>query len=152
MVARNKYKEENTLRTYERNPYGMPRQQSSREDDHQAFVAIQVERYLKRKRVQRFCSEAEKDAIFQIIGEYWEKISRSRKVGHMDTDCKIKTFYHITLVFPYFVAEEESLLCVDFVNKTKITSEDACPCGSGKSFRDCCGSIKTVQELINGSF
>ena len=152
MVARKKFKKENKQNIYEINPYGMPRQRCSSEDDHQAFIAIQVERYLKRKRVPRFCSDAEKDVILQIIGESWEEIRSSRPVGHMDTDHKISSFYQITLVFPYFVAEEEFLLGIDFVNKRKISSDDKCPCGSDKPYRCCCGSIKTLQDLMNGSF
>ncbi|MDA3956542.1 SEC-C domain-containing protein [Oceanispirochaeta sp.] len=151
MVARQKNnKDEQSL--YEMNPYGMPRQKNSREDDHQAFIAIQVERYLKRKTQKRFCSEAEKDVILQIIGEYWKNISESPQVGHMDTDDKINTFYHQTLVFPYFVADEESLICIDFTKKRKLRSDDDCFCGSGRPYRECCGGINTLKDLLNGSF
>ncbi len=133
-----------------RNPYGMIRQADQREDDHKAFISIQAERYLKRKTVHRFCSDAERDVILQIIDDSWGEFIKQRNLGQMDTDQKIRSFYSLTLVFPYFVAEEESLISVDFRSKKEISSRDTCCCGSNLPYRQCCGGILSLDELLNG--
>ncbi|MDC7238869.1 MAG: hypothetical protein PQJ50_00780 [Spirochaetales bacterium] len=129
----------------------MARQKDQLHDDHEAFVSIQTERYLKRKTVHRFCSEAERDVIRQIIDDSWNEFSKSSVLGQMDTDQKIRSFYSLTLVFPYFVAEEESLISVDFRSKKEISSSDSCVCGSKLPYRQCCGGILSLDELLKGS-
>lgn len=134
------------------NIYGMEAQNTALEDDFQAYVSIQVERYLKRKTQQRFCSEAEKDVILQIIADSWIDFCSDRNLSQMDTEQKIRSFYGFTLVFPYFVAEEESLISFDFRKKRSLEVNDECSCGSHIPYRHCCGGIKNLKDLLNGSF
>jgi uncharacterized protein YchJ len=134
------------------NEYGMDALKSSSEDDYQAFLSIQLERYLKRKTQKRFCSEAEKDVITQIISDCWTEFSKNRNLGQMDTEHKIRSFYAFTLVFPYFVAEEETIISFDFRNKRSMKGDDECFCGSTVPYRQCCGGIKKLKDLLKGSF
>ena len=133
------------------NVYGMIAQQSVSDDDYQAYVSIQLERYLKRKTQKRFCSEVEKDVILQIISDSWVEFSSDRNLGQMDTEEKIRAFYGFTLVFPYFVAEEESVISFDFRNKRSLEGDIECYCGSQIPYRQCCGGIKNLKDLLNGS-
>ncbi|MBF9018662.1 MULTISPECIES: hypothetical protein [unclassified Oceanispirochaeta] len=134
------------------NEYGMEAQKSSIEDDYQAFLSIQVERYLKRKTQQRFCSEAEKDVINQIIADSWTEYRQTRNLSQIDTEQKIRSYYSFTLVFPYFVAEEECIISFDFRNKCSLEGGDECFCNSGVPYRQCCGGIKSLKDLLKGSF
>jgi len=119
-------------------------------DDRETFTAVQIERYLKRKTLHRFCSEAEKDVILQIIDDYWKEFREMIQLSQMDTDHKITAFYRYTIVFPYFVAEEEQLINVDFKKKARINGNDLCPCGSGRPLKFCCGRITSMKYLLNG--
>ena len=123
---------------------------SFQEDDRRVFTAVQLERYLKRKVVKRFCSQIERDVILEIIADSWKEIEKSLELSQMDTDGKIRAFYHITVVFPGFVAEDETVIPVDFRKKTRIKGHDCCFCGSGHSYETCCGAILSVEELLFG--
>ncbi|MDC7232583.1 MAG: SEC-C domain-containing protein [Spirochaetales bacterium] len=134
------------------NEYGMTSSFSESDADFNAFLSVQLERYLKRKTVKRFCSDVERDVIVQIISDSWVEFLKNRELGQMDTDQKISSYYAFTLVFPYFVAEEESLISVDFRSNSVLKGEDLCSCGSGVPFRQCCGGIKSLGDLLNGSY
>ena len=121
------------------------------DDDRTTFTAVQVERYLKRKALHRFCSDAEKDVILQIIEDCWEEISHNTQLSQMDTDHKIDAFYSVTVIFPYFVAEKECIINVDFKKKVRIQGRDMCSCGSGRAFMNCCGTVSSLDSLLNGS-
>jgi len=136
----------------EMNPYGMPRQDSTEADDREAFISVQLERYLKRKKQHRFCSLAERDVIRQIIEDSWEEFRSDPYLSQKDTDEKISSFYRYVVVFPYFIATEESVVSVDFTVKRKISGHETCSCGSGLSYHHCCGRIPTAGELVNGPF
>ena len=81
--------------------------------DRQVFLAIQRERYLKRKVQNRFCSAAEKDVIEHIIRDSWEEILPEIP-EHYNQKQRISLYCNWVIVFPYFVVEEESLITVDF--------------------------------------
>lgn len=131
--------------------YGMKKQAFPLEDDRQAFTAVQLERYLKRKRVSRFNSQVERDVILDIISDSWEDMSESLELSQMDTEGKIRAFYHITVVFPYFVAEDETVITVDFRKKNRMDGQDHCFCGSNRPMRQCCGTISSVDDLLSES-
>jgi len=124
---------------------------NSIDEELRTFMAVQVDRYLKRKTVHRFCSDAEKDVILQIIQDYWEEVKEQPQLSQMDTDCKVRAYYGVTVIFPYFVAEEEKLITVDFRKKRRISSGEACPCGSGRVSGQCCGNVPSLEILLNGS-
>ncbi len=149
----NDYKiEKISIETFSRNkqnPYGMTRS-SSINDDKRAFFSIQIERYLKRKTIHRFCSSAEKDVIKDIISDYWKHIKEELADCH--TENKIDRFYQCIIVFPYFVAEEEKIIPVDFNKKNKISIHEKCPCGSDIPYIQCCGRTVELDDLENGSF
>ena len=134
-----------------RNQYGMKKQSLPLDDDRQAFTAVQLERYLKRKRTRRFNSQVERDVILDIISEHWKDMSVAPELSQMDTEGKIRAFYHITVVFPYFVAEEESVITVDFRKKGRINGHESCFCGSGLPMRQCCGAISSVEDFLSDS-
>ena len=130
------------------NTTGLPR---TAEKDWQLFYSVQIERYLKRKVQKRFCSEVEKDVIKDIISEYWRCL-KIKIPENSSKKAKIDLFYRFVLIFPYFVVEEETIIPVNFCKKTIIREEEACSCGSGIPYYDCCGRIPDAEELINGSF
>lgn len=131
--------------------YGMEKKAFPLDDDRQAFTAVQLERYLKRKCLGRFNSQVERDVILDIISDSWKDMSETLELSQMDTEGKIRAFYHITVVFPYFVAEDETVITVDFTNKTRLAGQDKCFCGSNRPLRQCCGAISAVEDLLSGS-
>ncbi len=137
--------------TNNHNDYGMKKQTLPGEDDRQAFTAVQLERYLKRKHAGRFNSQVEQDVILDIISERWKDMEASLKLSHMDTEGKIRAFYHITVVFPYFVAEDETVITVDFRKKTRVEGNEECFCGSGSPMRQCCGNLTALEDLLSDS-
>ena len=137
--------------TNNHNPYGMKKQAQPGDDDRQAFTAVQLERYLKRKRAGRFHSQVEQDVILDIISDCWNDMEESHELSQLDTEGKIRAFYHMTVVFPYFVAEDEMVITVDFRKKSRIEGFESCSCGSGRPMRQCCGSISAVEDLLSGS-
>ena len=92
---------------------------NSWEDEKKTFFAIQVERYLKRKVQKRFCSDAERDVIEDIISEYWEYVKGDVSFNR-DEKSRNNLYYSCIIVFPYFVAEEENIIPVDFNVKSVI--------------------------------
>jgi len=61
----------------------------------------------------------------------------------------ITVFTALTACIMHYTAEEEQFLCDDCRNnnladtgnsRENIRRNDACPCGSGKKFKNCCGS------------
>ena len=134
-----------------RNSYGMACRINNEDDDKRAFFSIQIERYLKRKTLHRFCSNAERDVIKEIISDYWNQIKKELSPD-WPTDSKINTFYKCIIVFPYFVAEEEQVIPVDFNRKSVISINEKCSCGSDLPYIHCCGRTAELEDLDNVSF
>ncbi|OQY34688.1 MAG: hypothetical protein B6241_03880 [Spirochaetaceae bacterium 4572_59] len=98
---------------------GIPCPLKREENDRRIFFAIQIDRYLKRKIQKRFCSEAEKDVIEDIISDYWEYIKDDLRFDS-DDESKNEIYYACIIVFPYFVAEEDNIIPVDFASKSVL--------------------------------
>jgi len=141
------------------NSYGMyARDYSEREEDRKAFVGLQLERYFHTKKVKRFCSDAEKDVIIDIILSYWSDMLLEGKIYQLSIDEKVRFFREQPVVFP--VADIESLkeytsgniVYMDFQKKRTPSMNDLCTCGSGLLFGQCCGRIKFPVECESGEF
>ncbi len=119
--------------------------------DKRTFYSVQIERYLKRKTQHRFCSPAEKDVIIQIIDDAWDHCCKEIH-NISDYSEKVLYCYSCVVIFPYFVAEEESIIPVDFKNKRAVDLNKECVCGSGKPFFECCGTLPDQENPDIGSF
>jgi len=71
------------------------------EKDKTIFFKIQVKKYLKKKKVCRFCSDAEKDVICDIINEYWLEILSCGNLNHLSLEKKMIFFKNQMLIFPF---------------------------------------------------
>ncbi|MBN1647862.1 MAG: hypothetical protein JW874_07510 [Spirochaetales bacterium] len=83
------------------NDYGMPRQPNSEEDDKNAFIAVQRQKYLSGKNSGRFCTEAEEDMVNELILEKWQSITGSVSLSDMTPDAKLQFFYGVNVCFPF---------------------------------------------------
>ena len=137
------------------NQYGMERQADSLLDDWKAFEAIQIKRYLDRKRARYFVTEAERDMIEKLISDHWQNITAKVTLTDLGKEKKLKLFREIRIVFPYFHMPEdfetEKEIPVDFGKKRRIRPNDRCFCGSGSRYSQCCGRTIGVDELLSGS-
>jgi uncharacterized protein YchJ len=133
------------------NPYGMPLNQSDIDDDREAFFVIQIKKYLKMKKVNRFCSEAEKDGVKDIIETSWENMLVDIEIGQFSTDEKIKYFREQIIIFPFsdisYLQNDSVVLYADFQTGDLISMNAICSCGSGLPFNLCCGRIKSPEDL-----
>jgi tetratricopeptide (TPR) repeat protein len=139
------------------NCYGMSR--SERVDqDKRAFISIQLERYLKSKKVKRFCSTAERDVIVDIITSYWSEWLLAGKIYHLSVDEKVRFFKRQKIVFPVsdlnslMEATEETIVYMNFQSGERQSMDEFCPCGSGELYSQCCGRIKAPEELKSEDF
>ncbi len=136
------------------NLYGMAESQNPSEEDKAAFFGIQIEKYLKKKQVKRFCSDAEKDVVNEIITDYWSKILSKGILDQLSLDRKLSFFRNQVLIFPFSnissFYEQTIVLFTDFQSGERISMSDKCSCGSGYLFSQCCGRIKTIEELEFG--
>lgn len=135
------------------NEYGMRRQPTAELDDWFAFYAVHLERYLQSKQSHRLGTRAEHDMIRELIGDHYIAL---RSSGALDGACpseKLAAFRRLTIVFPFFDVPEnlgDNVVPVDFHGKRRLGPDDRCPCGSGLSFRFCCGRTRSEEELLNG--
>jgi hypothetical protein len=137
------------------NDYGMARQSCSDLDDWRAFYSIQLTRYLNTKRYKRFCCEAERDMIRDLIADYWRQLKMEGVLEGHSCEEKNRLFKKVRIVFPLLRPDDscaETLVYVDFREKKQASPEDRCLCGSGLSFMACCGRIPGEIELLNGLF
>ena len=138
------------------NCYGMTDVECTEEADKAAFIGIQLEKYLKMKKVKRFCSEAEKDVIKDIINSYWLEFLSKGEINHLNVDNKLKFFRQQLIIFPFadvsYFENESHVIFTDFTSGNKISMEDKCSCGSGIVFSQCCGRIKSAEEIEFGAF
>ena len=123
----------------------------SEEKEWKSFLSVQLERYLKRKTIHRFCSNAEKDVIKDVIGNYWNQYKTDILKLQSKGD-KVRYSYKCIIVFPYFVAEDETIIPVDFQIGKALSTGCSCNCGSGLDYFECCGLNCEPDVLMNGSF
>ena len=137
------------------NQYGMEKQASFLLDDWKAFEAIQIKRYLDRKKVRYFVTEAEKDMIEKLISDHWENVASKVTLGDLEKEEKLRLFQDTKIIFPYFDVPEEfdagKEIQVDFTRKRRIGANDRCFCGSGITYSQCCGRTLGRDELLSGS-
>jgi hypothetical protein len=137
------------------NGYGMARQESADSDDWQAFRAIQLSRYLATRNKRAFSTDAERDMVSDLVGDYWRGVERSGEIAGMDSSQKRDYFRRMRIVFPTVVlpaAAAGSVLAVNFRTRQRISETQACSCGSGLPYSCCCGRTKSCEELTGGFF
>jgi tetratricopeptide (TPR) repeat protein len=138
------------------NCYGMSVNECNIREDEAAFLGIQLEKYLKMKKVKRFCSDAEKDVIKDIIINYWQNLLSEGVFTQFPVDDKLKFFRDQIIIFPFsdisYLENESYILFADFQEGKPLSMNDLCSCGSGIRFSHCCGRIKTAEELEIGDF
>ena len=138
------------------NCYGMERQDTSADDDWQAFSAIQTARYLLGKNKRTFSTRAEQDMIGDLIKDSWDSTARSSALEGKSGCDKLDAFRAVQIVFPSVVRAEalvnDPVNAVNFQTKQKVRSRDRCLCGSGLAFVLCCGRTPAKEELLSGLF
>jgi hypothetical protein len=137
------------------NGYGMARQASEDGDDWQAFLAIQLSRYLSTRRRRAFSTAAERDMVTDLIRDYWRGLERSGVLSGKDSFRKRDYFRGMRIVFPTVVLAETGstpLLAVDFRTQRRVFDSQSCMCGSGLPYAFCCGRTVSCEELARGSF
>ena len=135
------------------NEYGMPKQPTAELDDFYAFMNIQLAAYLSRKPRKRFDYYGEREAVFGLLLDAWKSM-KSR--GYLrDSDCgqKLSLFRRVRPSFPNFglSRDQSTLVSASFGVHADLGRgagiDQRCVCGSGLSFGQCCGRIKSVAEL-----
>lgn len=138
------------------NSYGMSKHTSNIQDDKAAFLGIQLEKYLKMKKVKRFCSDAEKDVVQDIITNYWQNMLIEGQFSQLAVESKLRFFKNQMLIFPLadlsYFNNDTQVIFADFAGGKVLLMDDLCSCGSGIAFSQCCGRIKSSEELEIGEF
>ncbi|MCX7948641.1 MAG: hypothetical protein N2509_00865 [Treponemataceae bacterium] len=139
-------------RLYDRwvNGYGRRKQKNPDLDDYDAFRAIQIEKYLRKRGNGRFCSAAERDVVYAIIDDTWRLLSKKRIFSRLSVEEKLELFKRARLDFP-FLYLEDALTPEREPNLARFSRgaspsyrlhyDDPCPCGSGLPARMCCYRI-----------
>jgi hypothetical protein len=137
------------------NDYGMARRGSTEADDWQAFYCIHLRRYVSSKKSRKIGTLAEADMIRELIAEHWEKVRASQLATSLAPDQKLLLYQKIVIVFPFFDVPkhmDDSTVHVDFSRKGRLSPADRCTCGSGLSFKLCCGRTPGEDEINIGEF
>ena len=137
------------------NGYGMARQASERSDDWQAFLAIQLSRYLATRNKHAFSTAAERDMVGDLIRDCWGLVERSGALAGKSASQKRDCFQGMRIVFPTVMLPETlpgTTVAVNFRLKRKILDGQTCFCGSGMPYSLCCGRTVGSEELTSGSF
>ncbi len=139
------------------NEYGMRRQRDVDGDDFCAFFSIQTKRYLSKRGGGRFGSDAERDAVSDLIKDAWVRLSRSGILRNVPADRKLALFRRAKVDLPFLYLEDafdeaRGPIAVDFRRGKAVGDGDRCPCGSGLPYIACCGRIPASCELDSGSF
>jgi hypothetical protein len=137
------------------NGYGMARQASEGGDDWQAFLAIQLSRYLATRNKRAFSTAAERDMVSDLVRDYWHGVEKSGVLLGKDSNQKRDFFREMCIVFPTVVLPEivsGTLVAVDFRTQRRIFDHQRCFCGSGLPYAFCCGRTVSCEELTRGSF
>lgn len=73
------------------------------------FQAVQISRYLQKKRNFSFSTLAEGDMINDLIRTTWEEISSLSELQEMNTDERIAYYFELSIIFPSFQGYGEQL-------------------------------------------
>jgi hypothetical protein len=131
------------------NEYGMERQESADEDDWQAFLSVQLGRYLGARPAGTFQSEPERRLVTDLIRSYWIDLRKRYDLAVMCAADKCALFRRVRVEFPSVVrAHDASAIQVNFPAGRRVGPDDRCVCGSGRAFRECCGRTKGLDELL----
>jgi len=133
------------------NGYGMEKQRTEELDDWMAFHSIHVSRYLARRKSKRFCCQAERDMIRDLLEDTFCGLA-DRLRGKTPAE-KERLFSSTRIVFPTHHPGDtprDPVIAVDFRTGRRLEPGDRCPCGSGLSYLSCCGRIPSLKEGRSG--
>ncbi len=137
------------------NSYGMVRGREDEDENFRAFRSIQLSRYLASRGTRKFGSLPERDMVNDVIRAAWDTLSESVNIQELTIPMRLGLFRHHVVVFPYLECPENwecNVTSFDFRAKRKISDENECSCGSGRSYITCCGRIPSEDELSFGHF
>jgi len=135
------------------NEYGMPKQPTPELDDFYAFMNLQMAAYLTRKVRTRFESFSERDTVFSLLIDTWKTIGTKGLLSDKSCGEKLVFFRKLRPEFPNFGITKEAgiILRPTFGtgprSSTVLDPDSRCVCGSGLSYRQCCGRVSGVSEL-----
>jgi len=131
------------------NGYGMVRQPTVELDDFYAFMNIQLAAYLTRKTRKRFDSFQEREAVFKLLLDAWKSISAGSLLNGRESCEKLVLFRKLRPSFPRFDfgGDQGSASRVVRASFGGSQVSSRCVCGSGLSFTQCCGRVKSLEEL-----
>jgi hypothetical protein len=136
------------------NDYGMARQPRSMMDDRQAFLSVQLLRYLATRRKRAFSTPAERDMVSDLILDYWKSLERSGELASRSCREKMEIFQGMHIVFPTVVLPQAGTapsIPVDFRVHRRLGLQDSCFCGSGLPFSLCHGRTRGSEEILSGT-
>jgi len=142
------------------NDYGMRRRPNTEGDDYCAFKSIQVGRYLGTRGSGRFGSQAEKDAVNDLILDAFRLLSRSGILQGLPVQRKLELFKRSRVDLPFLYVDDalelqKEPLVGNFrraqLGAVRVGPEDRCACGSGLPSRVCCGRLSSCMEIEYGS-
>ena len=141
------------LRRYT-NDYGMAKQSCSEQDDWKAFYSVQLTGYLSTKKSGRLGTNAEKDMIWDLIREAWREFMTVSDTGTLSSEEKMAMYRAVRIIFPTFSVphpeDSKTEIAVNFAKQRKLAPGDLCYCGSGLSYKMCCGRALGIDELNFG--
>ncbi len=130
------------------NQYGMIKRPTAELDDLYAFTSIQLSSYLIKRLSHRFGSEVEHSTVLKLILEAWKQLSKSEEFSSLECGEKLLLFKKIKIDFPIFGAYSTTLRFRDRQDMAySRNSVSACSCGSGLSYTQCCGRVRSISEL-----
>lgn len=136
------------------NQYGMLKSNHcSQYEDKEAFIGLQLQKYLNTKKNKRFCTDAEKDVIIEIILSYWSDMLKEGNFDHLSIEEKVQFFKRQLIIFPVSDlktlenGQNDTVLVANFKSGKKQTMDDECSCGSGIPYIKCCGRILSREDI-----
>ncbi|MCX7776083.1 MAG: SEC-C domain-containing protein [Spirochaetaceae bacterium] len=131
------------------NEYGMLKRPTRELDDLYAFVSIQITVYLMKKKSHRFDSVSEHDTVMKSILSGWKMLKDHGFLEGLECGEKLALFKKVKLDFPVFYASSFATRRPSRKESSDPASySDACPCGSGLPYRQCCGRTQGLSELL----
>lgn len=88
-------------------------------EDFRIFKEIQIEKYLKEKRVSKITRGPEFDMIVDLVKDYWLDLLATGYLNKKRPEEKKKIYYDVTIVFPFGHIPEEwsdGVIHIDFAS------------------------------------
>jgi len=130
------------------NEYGMVKRPTRELDDLYAFMSIQISSYLVKRSNHRFHSEAERSTILRLILDAWKRLAPSEEFKDLACGEKLQLFKKLAIDFPLFDSFNATLTLRERQQlRAEKNGSQACSCGSGLRYMQCCGRVPGLSEL-----